>query len=556
MAQVGGATKRKGMRHAIAGTLVAVCLLALTVPGASPACAQSLESLIPKLIGTHDRMMARRADVRATENRARKALGDWYPVLEPTVNHGYENIRTPHDSDTGLPFTEVDLSLTQLLWDFGSTNAAVEKARLQLTESQAKFKGAEEDLLQEAVEAYVNLFRASRVLEFARRSKDNIRKQTGLEEARVETGGGLSTDVLQAKRQLAGADAREIQSEGTLISARNRYRALFDALPGDNGLQPVRLPVELLPTNLDDAITRAERHNNDLALDRLSAMIARKDVHKTYGSEFFPKVEGIIEQKWKNNVSGVVDLKRELAAKVEMSMSINLGLTAVNTLRAAQLDVVSKERTVADTRRRIVEEVRNAWQALHTARATAESRQNQANIASAFLELAREERKLGQRSLIDVLTGETELINAQSDAESANSDVVIAAYKLLNVTGDLVPGVFAETPGAGQPPPAMPPAAATEAVPGNAGPDKTGSDTTGSAMGPAMGPAPASKLPEPLAPTKPDPVERYRPDPDMVPDGELTREAIQPFADFFEGVKNVFEQNFEGSRTTPTPKRP
>lgn len=144
--------------------------------GAAPVAAQALESLLPKLLESHDRIIARKADARAARNRARKALGDWYPTLDTTINHGYENIENPHSTDDSLPFQEIDLSLTQKLWDFGVTSAAVEKARLDLAESEIKLLDARDDLIQEAVEAYVNLSRAYKVLEFARRSKDNIQK--------------------------------------------------------------------------------------------------------------------------------------------------------------------------------------------------------------------------------------------------------------------------------------------------------------------------------------------------------------------------------------------
>ena len=62
---------------------------------------------------------------------------------------------------------------------------------------------------------------------------------------------------------------------------------------------------------------------------------------------------------------------------------------------------------------------------------------NQANIAAEFLTLARKERKLGKRSLLDLLTGETNLVNAESDAASAERDVDIAAFTLLAVMGKL-----------------------------------------------------------------------------------------------------------------------
>jgi adhesin transport system outer membrane protein len=90
-----------------------------------------------------------------------------------------------------------------------------------------------------------------------------------------------------------------------------------------------------------------------------------------------------------------------------------------------------------DAKNIISEQVRAAWQQLQTSRENAQFLRNQANIASEFLELARKERRLGRRSLIDVLAGETALINASSDAASAESNISVAAFTLLGVMGTL-----------------------------------------------------------------------------------------------------------------------
>ena len=62
---------------------------------------------------------------------------------------------------------------------------------------------------------------------------------------------------------------------------------------------------------------------------------------------------------------------------------------------------------------------------------------SQASISKAFLELARKERKLGKRSLIDILSGETALINARSDASTARGQLLISAYNMLSAIGIL-----------------------------------------------------------------------------------------------------------------------
>jgi len=51
------------------------------------------------------------------------------------------------------------------------------------------------------------------------------------------------------------------------------------------------------------------------------------------------------------------------------------------------------------------------------------------------LELAKKERKMGTRSLLDVLNGEVNYINAQGNAIAAKEDTKIAAFNLLFTMG-------------------------------------------------------------------------------------------------------------------------
>jgi adhesin transport system outer membrane protein len=96
----------------------------------------------------------------------------------------------------------------------------------------------------------------------------------------------------------------------------------------------------------------------------------------------------------------------------------------------------------ADAKASIEESTRNAWEQLKTAKLNAVMLKNQANIASEFLVFARKERTLGRRSLLDVLGGETALINSSSDAASASIDIAIAGMTLLDAMGELSEGAL------------------------------------------------------------------------------------------------------------------
>lgn len=414
---------------------------------AAPVRAETLDALLEDILKTHDRIIAAEASVESAKNKAREALGQWFPTLDQTGKYGFERQQKASAANTSVSFQEYDLKLTQLLWDFGSTNALIEKARLRLDESQTLLIQTRQDLILEAANAYVNYVRSHKVLEFARQSEKNILRQTGLEEARITTGTGLSTDVLQAKTQLLGAETRRIQAQGALIAANNRHLNVFYVPPkGIDTFVPVTVRISTLPVSLDEALDQALKHNTELIIARLSIAQALADLDRARSSTFFPKFSGILENNFKNNVGGTLNFERESIARFEFTFPFNLGFTAVNTLRASKNDHLSTVRTVTDTRRRIEEEVRNAWMQLDIARSTKTALDNQADLAGAFLELARQERQMGMRSLIDVLSGETALINAQSDAASAEADVVIAMLGLLDVTGRLTLDVIQEAP--------------------------------------------------------------------------------------------------------------
>ena len=81
--------------------------------------------------------------------------------------------------------------------------------------------------------------------------------------------------------------------------------------------------------------------------------------------------------------------------------------------------------------------LRTTWDGLKTAQQNFQFLTNQARISGEFLELARQERKAGNRTLLDVLGGETALINAQADAIAAQIEVLINSYTLMSLMGGL-----------------------------------------------------------------------------------------------------------------------
>lgn len=422
------------MRRSTAFTLA---ILAALSAGSGPATAETLQQLIPDLLARHPRLAAYEQAHQAAVEGVEVARGAWYPTVTTTANYGHEQQNKPHGTaDTRAAFKEGDIVLKQLLWDFGAAGATVDVAKLRADQAGTQYDAIRQSLIGEGVSAYIMLAKAHRVLAFARRSEDNIRQQTGMEEVRVQRGSGLSTDVLQAKAALAEAQAVRVNAEGEMEKALNSYRKVFERVPTDLDALVIP-PMPQLPATLAEAVKLAVANNPTLKGSRIGEEVARGSYQATKATVYYPKIDSTASFKNKTDVDGTMGNQKEYVAKVEISFPFNLGFTAVNTLKAAEYQVGSATATMRDTERTLDESVRNAWREIETKRSVLDYYRNKAGLAEEFLILARKERELGNRTLLDVLAGETELIGAQRNAAAAEGDLVYTAYALMALIGQL-----------------------------------------------------------------------------------------------------------------------
>lgn len=412
---------------------------AVVMGAAAPAFAGELEDRLGALVSGHEKVKAAEADLKAAQANVEVASGGYYPTAGVTANLGNEHIYTNNTrATTSMAAREVDLNLTQTLYDFGAISATVDSSRLAVQQAETAVKQAQQAILLAGISAELNLASAKRVLDFRNESEANVKRQTELEDARVRQGSGFSTDVLQAKAQLAGAQAARVRAEGALQQAVNRYRAVFGNAPADiSQVGDIRLALSGIPEDVEAVVKSSLENNPQVRVSQLQSEIAGSEIDRTFASGYRPVLTASADQKMKRDVGGTVGQKTERLVKVELTYKFNLGQTAANTLLASKAGLSGSTSRLKDTRDQIEEQARNAWQSLQTARDNADMLENQANIAGEFLELARKERTLGQRSLIDVLGGETTLINAQADADRARTDVDIAIVNLLSVMGQL-----------------------------------------------------------------------------------------------------------------------
>jgi outer membrane protein TolC len=413
----------------------------------SPALArvQRLEPLLVDLLKNSKKIHGMQTDFAAQKDRLNMEKGKQLPILDVTANRGFEKIDgVGTSSDSDLDFNEVGLKLTQTVWDFGATNSDIRKGQQGVERQSLLLKQQMENSLVEGITVFLEVKRAAIVRNFAKRSESNIKRQAELSEVMLAEGAGLSSDIIEVRKQLATAQTKLFNAELAMVTQVNKFKKIFATSPVDfDTFEDLDFAIlSHIPKSVYEVISRVDNNNQDLKLAGVDIADAKEDSVALKSRSFFPKIDAIFEKKWKQNVGGTVGYKTEMLGKLELTLPISLGFTEAKEYMASVKDKDSLIITLEALREDMVEEARNGWHKLIVSTMVWSSIKQQADLAAESLEIAYSESSLGIGSKIKVLNSETALLTAQSDANSARIDILLDALSLLNLMGDISIGIL------------------------------------------------------------------------------------------------------------------
>jgi len=262
-------------------------------------------------------------------------------------------------------------------------------------------------------------------------------EQARIEDAMVVAGRGYVSNVLQAKAQLAGAQARRVRAEGAQSVALYRVKAVFGDLAANLVYEQRISQAMNLPRSLQAALDEADANSLQIRLGKFRSDALAERMASIRAREYAPRLQLLVEARRATAFDGVNGTVNDDRAQLQLNYPINLGMAGASAVSGAQYDIAASLAREEETRNLVKEQVAIAWRNLQTAQDNQVNLQNQVRLAQEFLNIARQERTVGKRNLLDVLSAETNLLNAQSDLVSTDFDVVSASYTLLQAMGRL-----------------------------------------------------------------------------------------------------------------------
>jgi len=420
--------------------LRAFLLLCTTATIAVPAHADTLREALNAAYRTNPTLQSARAQQRATDETVPIEKSAGRPNATGNVQYiefvkQSSNTGTAPDRQLGA---SVDLGVP--IYSGGAVKNAVKAAENRVEAGQADLRGTESAIFTQTVAAYMDVIRGEALVGLSSNQVEVLTVNTQATSDRFEIGDLTRTDVAQSQARLALAQGDLRSAQANLISAREAYIQLTGRAPDD--LQPPP-PLPGLPASPEDAVAVALEQNPDLIAARERAEASGYDIDVA-GSGRLPRVSIFTGGDYSNTL-GSLDIPGSTVAIPQSSTGVQAGVNVSIPIfqggrpaalqRQAQARSAAALENVIAAERDVIAQVRSAYSSWLAATQIITSNQTAVDAATLSLEGVRAENTVGNRTILDILNAEQELVNARAQLITARRNAYVAGFSLLAAMG-------------------------------------------------------------------------------------------------------------------------
>lgn len=426
----------------------AILFVVGTLGAASGAAADTMQWALVQAYQNNPSLNAQRAALRATDETVPQALSGYRPKISITANGGYNYANTVIPNGNPLPpgtpaFGQttqtyasggVGAVATQTVFDGFQTPNRVRQAENQVEGARETLRVTEQQVLLDAATAYMNLLRDKAILDLNQRNVEVLTDQLQQTRTRFRVGEVTRTDIAQSESRLAGGRAALLGAQSNYATSQANYRRVIGVAAGK--LAPGTPVDHLSPSTLSAAIAAGEQQNPSVLAAVYGVDIAELAVKINEGS-LYPNLT--VSASVSQNVNPQYNVSRQFLAGVvgQLTIPIYQGGGEFATIRQSK-ETVGQQRLNLDVNRdQARATVVQSWSQLGASKAQIEAATAQVHAAATALDGVRQEAHLGERTTLDVLNAQQELVNARVALVTAQHDRVVASYTLLAAVGGL-----------------------------------------------------------------------------------------------------------------------
>ena len=404
--------------------------------------------LLPRLIVENEKIKAAELDYEAAVESLKSEYTAYYPQVTISVGNNWEDDRTPskgtypsntitHDSKQGI---QKSITITQMIWDAGRTTAMIDKAKAAAQQAYYRLELVKEDVIMEAINAWLNLQKAYNTHEANKKVEANAKITLAMTIEKVKKGEASKMEQLQIEQQYRTYQTLTMTSQLAYDSAMQRFQNVwrFKALDVANMPMPVADLLGMIPDSGSSTV-----NNTSLRIASMDVDIAQFQILFDE-AEFKPRIDGKLSYTEKDGeLAGGFDTdnsrKEEWRADITATWKIFGGFKNKHLTNADKARLRAATNRYDDTKRQTDEQFKNAWNNYVLVEKNLETLKRTVEINDEMYKLTLKDFQAGNSPIMAVFGMKTAHLMSEVAYENAKLDWMIARFQLHKVLGQVNP---------------------------------------------------------------------------------------------------------------------
>jgi outer membrane protein len=338
------------------------------------------------------------------------------------------------------------LHVEYLVFDVGGRSGEIDVAKANLLASDLAFNDTHRRIIYQVAEAYYRLLNAQGQRQAAESSLENAKAVEEDAKARLENGLATKPDELEASAARAQADFDLQAAVGAVDIARGDLATALGIDPGTvftvEDIDQLKLPSSIADS-VDQEMDRAFSQRPDL-LAQLARLRAANASIKQARSEYFPtlsfKGDGGLARAYgqQDLLPGSYAEGEVWTTELELRWNLFDGARREYRIAQASADKKAAQAQIDTLRDQIADQVWAAYTNMRTALRQQQAATSLLAASQESYEAAHESYGYGVRNLLDVVSAQKALAQAQSEDVSARTELLLAVTGLAFQTADFI----------------------------------------------------------------------------------------------------------------------
>lgn len=329
--------------------------------------------------------------------------------------------------------TNAGIKITQPIFNGGSTINSIKSAKKKIKAQRLKLKYTEQIVLLEAINIFSSLAAKKKELLLNQKKEESLKKKFELAENQFEIGEITMTDVSIAKARLSLARSDFIKTESELFAINVKFKSLV----GIESQKPeLFFDFPDLKKDLTQLTSKMIEQNPELLSILFNIKSLNSEIKSLY-SRKLPSVKLEAELK-KNKGYFRSDSSREvMSAFASVSIPLYQSGLASSKIRELKKELSSEKEYHKLKMNEFKYNLANSWSGFNSSKSKIDAYKTQIEANRKYLEGLNQEMMLGERTLIDILDAEEELIESEYNLIKSFEENFNSYFEILFYIGEL-----------------------------------------------------------------------------------------------------------------------